>query len=153
MRDMETLTMEKYVVHKQITLKATPEQVWDALTNPEQTKEYFFHCGVYSDWKEGSTITFKGKIFLIKSIEMTGTIMRIEPRKLLQYTLKNSSDEEGGSFSTVTDELTYANGITTLSITDDVGQGGGAEERYERSEKGWDKILKGLKELVEEQNP
>ena len=133
-------------------LNATPAQVWDALTNPEKTKEYFFHCGVYSDWKEGSPITFKGKIFLIKNIEMTGTIMQITPERLLQYTLKNASDDNG-SFSTVTDELTYANGVTTLSISDDVGQGEGAEERYERSEKGWDKILKGLREVVEPPNP
>jgi hypothetical protein len=38
---------------------------------------------------------------------------------------------------------------TILSITDDVGQGEGAEKRYSRSLKGWDKVLKGLKELVE----
>ena len=140
--------MSNHIVRKQIMLKATPEQVWDALTNPEKTKEYFFHCGVYSDWQVGGDITFKGKIFLIKNIEMHGKILRIEPNRLLEYTLKNGDDEDG-STSTVTDELSYTNGITTLSISDDVGAGEGAEERYERSEKGWDKILNGLKELVE----
>ena len=81
---------------------------------------------------------------------MNGTIVKIEPNKLLQYTLQNEgSDDTPPSTSTVTDELSYVNGETILSITDDVGQGEGAEERFEKSNKGWDKVLEGLKELVE----
>jgi uncharacterized protein YndB with AHSA1/START domain len=139
----------EYVVKKSITIKAGPGQVWDALTNPEKTKNYFFHTRVFSDWKTGSPITFKGNIFLVKTIELSGKILAIEPEKLLKYNLKNESDKSG-STSTVTDVLTYANGETTVSITDDVGQGEGAEKRFKRSDKGWDKILKGLKKTVEE---
>ncbi|MEO7215648.1 SRPBCC domain-containing protein [Mucilaginibacter sp.] len=138
-----------YVVKKSITIKALPAQVWDALTNPEKTKEYFFKCKVASDWKEGSKITFKGKMFWIVPIKLTGKILAIEPEKLLQYSLRNASDKQGKTSSTVTDKLTYQNGETTLSITDDVGEGDDAEKRYKRSKKGWDKILKGLKKLVE----
>lgn len=79
---------------------------------------------------------------------MSGKILQIQPGKLLQYTLKNV-DSGDDSFSTVTDELDFKNGETVLSISDDVGHGEGAEERYERSERGWDKVLKGLKKLVE----
>jgi len=143
--------MENYIVRKQIDINATPLAVWDALTNPEKTKEYFFHCEVSSDWKPGSTISFKGKIFFIKNIEFHGRIVRIEPEKLLEYTLENSDGDSGHTTSTVTDELSYANGVTTLSVSDNVGSGEGAEERYDRSMKGWDKVLKGLKDLVEGQ--
>ncbi|GAB3932348.1 SRPBCC domain-containing protein [Larkinella terrae] len=142
--------MEEFVVRRQIRIKAEPAAVWDALTNPEKTKKYFFNCAVYSDWEVGSTITFTGKLFLVKSIEMKGQIVEIEPNKLLKYTLTNGdAADEDTDFSTVTDKLTYENGETVLSISDDVGSGEGAEERFERSEKGWDKILEGLKELVE----
>jgi uncharacterized protein YndB with AHSA1/START domain len=145
--------MEDFVVKRKVSIKAEPSAVWDALTNPEKTKKYFFNCAVYSDWEVGSTITFTGKLFLIKSIEMKGQIVQIEPNKLLKYTLTNGDDgdDDDAGFSTVTDELTYENGETVLSISDDVGHGKGAEKRFERSEKGWDKILKGLKELVEEE--
>jgi len=139
----------EYVVKQNIKIKAKPTQVWDALTNPEKTKEYFFNAKVFSNWKEGSKITFKGTMFLIIKFEMIGKILDIKPEKLLKYTLKNSSDKKGKSFSTVTDTLTYAKGITTVSIIDDVGQGEGAEKRYKRSTKGWKKVLKGLKEVVE----
>ena len=43
--------------------------------------------------------------------------------------------------------MTHVKGVTTLHISDDVGLGEGSEERYERSEKGWDKVLNGLKKL------
>src|SRR5436190_23157273 len=135
--------MSNYVVHKKIILKAKPEDVWDALTNPHKTKEYFFGCEVHSSWKEGGGISFKRKILWLINFELKGKIVYIEPGKLLQYILKN---RKGTSFSTVTDELTYADGKTTLSITDDVGESKGAEKRYSRSVKGWDKVLKGLKE-------
>ena len=140
--------MKAFVVQKSITVKAPVSQVWDALTNPEKTKKYFFHCRVLSDWKEGSSIIFKGRMFWIIPIEMKGTIEKIEPGRLLKYTIANASDNSGTK-SVVTDELNYAHGETELTITDDVGQGEGAEKRYNRSVKGWDKVLKGLKELVE----
>ncbi|GAB3914194.1 hypothetical protein GCM10028803_59200 [Larkinella knui] len=143
--------MEEFVVRRKVSLKAEPYEVWDALTNPEKTKKYFFNCEVYSDWEVGSTITFTGTILLVKKIEMKGLIVEFKPNKLLKYTLTNGDmAEDDFGFSTVTDELTYENGETVLSITDDVGQGEGARERFEKSEKGWDKILKGLKEVVEE---
>lgn len=138
--------MEKFIVKKKIEIKATPDEVWDALTNPEKTKKYFFKCKVFSDWKKGSSITFKGKIFFIINFEMRGKILEIEPQKILKYNLKNSNSS---SESIVTDKLTFEKGTTTLTITDDVGQTEGAEKRFKKSNKGWDKILKGLKELVE----
>ncbi len=138
-----------YIVRKKISIKAEPLDVWDTLTNPKKTKEYFFNCEVHSTWKPGSSITFKGRMFFIIKIEMKGEIIKAEPGKILQYTLKNSGSS---STSTVTDELTYENGRTTVMITDDVGQGEGAEKRFKKSQKGWDKILKGLKEFVESES-
>jgi uncharacterized protein YndB with AHSA1/START domain len=135
-----------HIVKKQITINAPPSAVWDALTNPEKTKKYFFHCKVYSNWKVGSPIIFKGKIFLIKKIELKGEILRVEKEKILKYTLQN---EGSNSTSTVTDKLSFENGKTLLSITDDVGAGEDAQKRYDRSQKGWDKILKGLKNVAE----
>lgn len=134
------------IVRKQITLNASPEQVWDALTNPEKTKKYFYGCKVISDWRRDSPIIFEGRMFFFFKIKLEGKILQIQPGKLLQYTLKN---RKTSGHSTVTDKLEYANRVTTLTITDDVGLEEGAEKRYKRSVKGWDKILKGLKKLVE----
>lgn len=142
--------MNEFIVKKQVTIEASPSKVWDALTDPAKTKKFFFNCEVISSWKVGSPITFKGKIFYIKKIEMTGEILKIEPGRFLQYTLKNGNSDS--SISTVTDELISDNEKTILKISDDVGQGKGAEIKYKRSLKGWDKILMRLKELVENEN-
>jgi uncharacterized protein YndB with AHSA1/START domain len=145
--------MKEFIVKRKTVLKATPAEVWDALTNPEKTKKYFFHCKVFSDWEPGSTITFVGRIFLIKKIELKGTILEIIPEKLLKYSLNNASAKEStASFSVVTDTLSFENGKTTLEITDDVGQGEGAEERYKKSQKGWTKIIKGLRALIQKKD-
>lgn len=145
--------MKEFIVEKKVIIDAEPSKVWDALTNPDKTEKYFFNCRVLSKWKAGSPITFKGKIFLIKKIEMKGKIVEIEPEKLLKYTLNNGKGEKQNSgFSTVTDKLSYKSGKTTLTISDDVGLGEGAEKRYKRSMKGWDKVLQGLKELVESEH-
>jgi uncharacterized protein YndB with AHSA1/START domain len=145
--------MKEFIVKKKINIKAEPSAVWDALTNPRKTKKYFFNCEVFSDWEVGSSIVFKGHIFILKKIEMKGTILEIEPEKFLKYTLQNGDNsEESANFSTVTDELTYENGVTTLTITDDVGQGQEAAKRYAKSVKGWTSVLKGLRKLVENEN-
>ncbi len=138
----------QYIVNKSIRIHATPAEVWDALTNPEKTKRYFFHCKVFSDWKIGSPIRFVGRLFLVKKISMQGTILQAEPGKVLQYTVRNESDD-GNTYSTVTDRIRFENGETVLSVSDNVGAGEGAVTRYQRSEKGWDKVLKGLKAVVE----
>jgi uncharacterized protein YndB with AHSA1/START domain len=142
----------EHIVQKSISIKAQPYQVWNALTDPKKTEKYFFHAKVLSDWKKGSSIIFKGKMFFIMKFEMKGEILEIETNKLLKYKLKNESNKKANSFSTVTDILSFENGLTTLSITDDVGQEEGAEKRFKRSQKGWDKVLKGLKKIVEEGN-
>lgn len=139
-------TVENYVVKKSIKIKASPTAVWRALTTPERTKKYFFNCEVFSEWQKGSDIVFKGKVFFFMDVEFQGKIVQIEPETLLKYTLKNSNSD---SVSIVTDKLTYKNGYTTLTITDDVGNGDGAEKRFKRSKRAWDKVLKGLKNVVE----
>lgn len=139
--------MKEYIVKKHIAINAPVKAVWDALTNPEKTKKYFFNCRVISTWKPGSPITFKGRMFWIIPIELKGTVDKVEERRLLQYTLINKGDK---SKSTVTDILTPAKDNTILTITDNVGQGEGAEKRYKRSVKGWNKILNGLKEFCEQ---
>lgn len=146
---MKTVTTD-HIVNKSIRIKGTPAQVWDALTNPKKTKEYFFNCEVLSDWKVGGPITFKGPA-MSKNIELHGEIVAIEPEKLLKYTLQNSEDEHPDTHSTVTDQLESVNGETVVSITDDVGEGAGAEKRYEKSVQGWDNILSGLKAIVEKE--
>jgi uncharacterized protein YndB with AHSA1/START domain len=56
----EAVSMRPFVAKSNITIKADAARVWDALTNPELIKQYLFGTEAISDWKEGSSITYKG---------------------------------------------------------------------------------------------
>ncbi len=143
---------QELIVSKNIHLKADIFQVWDALTNPRLTKKYFFNCEVRSDWRVGSPITWTGN-YEGKDTKVQGKILQIEPGKLLKYTAwsKASGLEDIPSNHTiVTARLIKVGNEVSLSVTDEnFGSGEGAEARYQASVKGWDMVLKGLKELVE----
>ena len=144
--------MEKeLIVKKSVTLNADISKVWDALTNPERTKNYMFGCEALSDWKVGSPLIWKGAAD--GKVYVKGNIVKIQHEKLLQYTTfdPNSDFEDVPSnYLTVTIELSPEKGQTTLSVTqgDFAGVENG-EKRYNDTIGGWDYALKGLKEVVE----
>ena len=43
----------------EVYIRATPEEVWQALTDPELTKQYYYDNTVESDWKPGSPIVYR----------------------------------------------------------------------------------------------
>ncbi len=51
-------TLEEEVMEKvfEIYIKATPERVWEAITNNEMRRKYSFGVGVISDWTPGSRV-------------------------------------------------------------------------------------------------
>src|SRR6266496_2985094 len=40
-------------------IQATPEQIWQALTDPSLTEQYFFGTRVESDWGNGAPIRYR----------------------------------------------------------------------------------------------
>ena len=143
--------MEKeLVVKKTITINADISKVWDALTNPELSKKYMFNCDVISDWKVGSPIVFKEFKDGKEIVRVKGNILKIEPGKLLRYTVfgpDSGLEDVPSNYTRVTDELSSKNGQTELSVTQD--NFNGDEKRYNSSNKGWDYALDGLKKLLE----
>lgn len=140
--------MAKYIVQKEIEIQGSSQNVWLALTDPDYTRRYFFGCTVHSNWNEGDSIAFRRMVLWIFPFELKGTIIHINKGSLLQYSLKNSRSM---SDSLVTIRLTENNGNTIVHVADDVGQGEGAPGRFNRSVKGWDKVLTGLKKTVEKE--
>ena len=129
-------------------INAPTEVVWDALLNPEANTRFMFGAIVQSDWHEGRPITWKG-VWQGKPYEDRGTILRLKPLKLLQYshysplTGKPDSPE---NYHTVTIELTDENHHTTVAITQDKSE---SREARVHSEKNWSLMLASLKQLVE----
>lgn len=78
------MNMEQ-IVKRNITVNTSKDHVWKALTEPEQTKKYMFNAEVYSDWKVGSPIKWKGEYEGYVSAEQ-GIILQCEWQKCLKYT-------------------------------------------------------------------
>ncbi|NIR50954.1 hypothetical protein GWO43_20245 [candidate division KSB1 bacterium] len=141
---------KKLVVKKNIELDAHISKVWDALTNPELTKQYFFGCEAMSDWKPESPIVFKQVAEGKDIVQVKGVITNIEPQKVLQHTcLTPEFEDDPSKHTTVTYELSSNEGRTQLSITQ--GDFGEDETRYNHTAAGWDHVLNGLKTVVENQ--
>ncbi len=131
-----------------ITINAPASKVWEALTSAEMIKKYLFGTQVTTDWKEGSPITYKG-VWEGKEYEDKGTILKIEPERLLVSTYWSSIAglaDEPENYKKVTYELTSNDGGTELTITQD---NNATEEEKNHSERNWKMVLTSLKELLE----
>ncbi|MGB8193795.1 MAG: SRPBCC domain-containing protein [Chitinophagaceae bacterium] len=142
-------------VKNSITINAPASVVWDALTNPEQTKKYMFGCETVSDWKEGSPLLWQGSYEGKDMVFVKGIIQKIQAKKYLAYTtIDPNSDVEDKpeNYLTVTYELTPENDQTVLTVTQgDYSKVGDGERRYNEtvSGGGWQPILDQIKQLVE----
>jgi uncharacterized protein YndB with AHSA1/START domain len=131
-----------------VQVKADPAKVWEALTKPELIKQYFFGTQVVTDWKEGSPLIFKGE-WQGKSYEDKGTILKIEPNKLLRYKYWSSmsgTKDLPENYANITYELARENGGTSLTIIQDNIP---TDEIKEHSQQNWKMVLDGLKKLIE----
>lgn len=131
-----------------VSINVSLATVWDALTNPEVIKQYMFGTDVDSDWKEGSTIVWKG-VWEEKPYEDKGIILKIEPQKLLQYShfspLSGAPDVPE-NYHTLTYELTEKGQNTFVSLTQDNNAN---EEAREHSQKMWETMLESMKKILE----
>ncbi len=143
-------------VRNTITINAPAAKVWNALTNPEETKKYMFGCETVSDWKAGSPLLWKGNYEGQEMVFVKGDIVKIEPGKFLAYTTidpNSTIDDVSENYLTVTYELTEENGQTIFNVTQgDYSTVADGEKRYAEAYnggEGWNPILVEIKKLVE----
>lgn len=131
-----------------ISIKASPAQVWKALTTPKLIKKYLMGTDVSSDWKEGSSITYTGE-YEGKKYHDKGTIKKIEPEKILQSTYWSSAggkEDKPENYNLVTYQLTKSEDQTTVTLVQDNIS---TEKEKEHVTENWKRVLKKLKEVVE----
>lgn len=131
-----------------INIHATIDEVWDALTKPEIIKQYFFGTNTITDWKPGSPIKFTGE-WEGKTYEDKGTILDIEKNRLIKYDYWSSMsgiEDKPENYVTITYELSGEDNNVNLSI---LQENIPDEKMKTHSEENWNKVLQGLKELLE----
>ena len=140
-RELE-LSMEKVF---EIYIKATPERIWDAITDPAIRAKYHFGVSARSDWQEGSgyQLVHAGSEGPLAEGE---NLVVDPPRKLVQSMDVLWSDEaKAEATSRVTWEIEPVGDSCRLIVTHDQLRDGAPEEIYG----GWPMILSGLKTWLE----
>jgi len=139
--------MDNLTLKTTITFNESISKVWQGLTDPEMVKQYFFGTDLKSDFKKGSRITFSGK-WEGKKYEDGGTILEIDPPKLLKYTYWSSMmgiEDKPENYYNITYELHEKEGVTVLVVTQD---GVKSQESLEHSEQNWQTVFDGLKKIL-----
>ena len=144
------------VVTNAITIHAPAAKVWDALTNPEQTKKYMFGCEALSDWKPGSDLIWKGTFNGVEMIAVKGKIVSIDAPRSLVYTVIDPNNPKipdlPENYLTITCKLTEQNGDTILEASQgDFNTVAEGASRYQHTIEatGWEPLLVQIKALCE----
>ncbi|MGH2638326.1 MAG: SRPBCC domain-containing protein [Rhabdochlamydiaceae bacterium] len=147
---LESYTMQRrFAAKASITINASTAKIWGALTNPELIKKYLYGTEAVSEWKVGSSITYRG-IWQGKPYEDKGKILQLIPERLFQSTYWSSMggfDDKPENYATVTYELEHIrDDETNLTVSQD---NIGSEKEREHSEKNWGVVLETMKNILE----
>ena len=127
-----------------IYIASTPDKVFKALTDPQQSARYWFGCAVTSSWKMGAPVS------LVKDGKTLddGKVLEYDPPRRLSYTFHPMHDGlEGEKPSRVAFDLEEINGLVKLTMThDDFADG---SKVFLKIQVGWPSILSSLKSLLE----
>jgi uncharacterized protein YndB with AHSA1/START domain len=141
---MENLLKKMYIIH------ATPARVWEALTNPDLIKEYYFNTNATSTWKEGSDITWTG-VWEGQEYVDKGKIIKLDPERKLTFThwsSRTGKPDKPENYSWYSYELELNGNSTELTLILENKTGAPNSEKIWEH---WDVVMKGLKNLVEKQ--
>ena len=132
-----------------VDISAPVEQVWAALTEPEEISKYMFGTSVETDWRPGSRITWSGE-WEGKAYQDKGEIVEIEPPRRLKVTHFSpltGQEDRPENYHTLTYDLTEQGGSTHVALTQD---NNADESEAERASETWTTMLGGLKKSVED---
>lgn len=136
---------------QQIFIQTTPEQLWQALTDGDLTKLYYFGSEVESDWQPGSH--YRYPIPEAGGTYVEGEVVEIDPPRRLVTTFRPlwQYPNDTPHTSQVTWTIEPVGSACKLTLTHenlDVASANGQEII-----EGWSRIISGLKTVLETGQP
>jgi uncharacterized protein YndB with AHSA1/START domain len=127
-------------------IRTTPKKLWQALRDPEFTRQYWVGTWQDCDWKVGSS----WKIMIPDGrVADSGQVLEIEPEKRLVLSWRNefNSEMREDVYSRMTYELEQQGDVVKLTVTHE-------SEKLDSKligavSNGWPMILASLKSLLE----
>ena len=128
-------------------IRATPERIWQAITSPEFTRQYFHNMIIESEWEVGSPVVFRypddGRV------GVEGKVLEHEPPSRLAYTWRFTFDPEVAAErpSRVTWTIEPRGEVTLLTVVHDDFD---PDSRVlPMVTEGWSEVICSLKSLLE----
>jgi uncharacterized protein YndB with AHSA1/START domain len=137
----------------QLYIKASPEQIWEAITTPEFTARYFHGSRVESSFAVGEA--YRGMSTDGTELWVDGEVLESDPPRRLRHTWRalydaDTAEEEP---SRVTWEIDpQDDGTSLLTVVHDRLEGA-PKTAASVSGTGWMHVLSGLKTLLETGEP
>lgn len=134
----------------QVYIRTTPEKLWEAITNPAMTRQYFYETAVESTWKPGAQLNRRRSD---GSPVLEGEVLEIDPPRRLVHTFITAYEnhEDRDPPSRVTWEIEQMGETCRLTLTHE--HYAGETETYKGTLTGWNPVLSGLKTLLETGRP
>jgi uncharacterized protein YndB with AHSA1/START domain/DNA-binding transcriptional ArsR family regulator len=142
--DMEQRPTFVYVTY----IRATPEQVWHALTDADLTAEYWGHSNV-SDWQAGSRWEHR-RTDGSGIADVIGTVLEAQPPRRLLISFEDPSPDRVESPSRVAFEIEPHEDIVRLTVTHENLADDAALATVAA---GWPAVLANLKSRLETGHP
>jgi uncharacterized protein YndB with AHSA1/START domain len=129
-------------------IATTPEKLWNALIDPETTKQYWARHRNVSDWQVGSPWRHE-EYDDASSVDISGTVLETVPpsRLVLSWAFPDDDAADPAKCSRVSFEIAPYDDVVKLTVTHD---------ELERDSKmqhgitfGWPVVLSNLKTLLE----
>jgi uncharacterized protein YndB with AHSA1/START domain len=141
-------TVQVYAVF----IKATPEQIWQGITDPDFTEKYFYGSRAKFDLRPGGT--FNGVSGDESQVLVDGEVLESDPPRRLIHTWRTLYDPDAANepHSRVSWEIEPQDGgFTKLTVVHDRLEE--APKTAESVAGGWSYVLSGLKTLLETGKP
>jgi uncharacterized protein YndB with AHSA1/START domain/DNA-binding transcriptional ArsR family regulator len=134
MADRPDFVLETYI-------RTTPQELWDAIVNPEKTSQYYYGGRVQADLRIGGSFKYYTPD---GDVNLDGEILEIVPQKRLVTTFNAKWAQSGAETTRVSYEIEQLGDVCKLTLT---------HHEFEKAkagvEAGWPRILAGLKTLLE----
>lgn len=131
-----------------VTITADKATVWNALTNPEVVKTYFFGTDLSTTWEPGAPIKFSGE-WQGKKYEDKGIVLAYNHQEMLQYSYWSSMsgmEDKPENYLEITYRIGGSDGNITVTI---IQENIPDEKKRDHSIENWKKVLTDLKRLLE----
>jgi len=129
---------------------AKPEQIWNALIDPEFTRKYWGHENV-SDWKPGSAWEHRPAGGSGSPLLMGRVVEFTPPRRMIVTWAKPADAERPEAHSRVTYDLEPIEDMVRLTVTHSDLEAG--SDMLHGVSEGWPRVLASLKSLLETGKP